>query len=167
MQQLRKLQKLIIGMGEALLCYGAEISRVEETIQRVADHYQVEEVEMYVITNGLFVNLHQQEEYTYTRLKYVPSISVNLKKLCDINELSRRIEQENLSIDTAFERLQEIQKAKNEPVWELVFSSGVGAAAFGYLFGGSLWDCLAAFVCGVILQLFFNTAVCTENAPGN
>ena len=33
MQQLRKLQKLIIGMGEALLCYGAEISRVEETIQ--------------------------------------------------------------------------------------------------------------------------------------
>ena len=127
MQQLRKLQKLIIGMGEALLCYGAEISRVEETIQRVADHYQVEEVEMYVITNGLFVNLHQQEDYTYTRLKYVPSISVNLKKLCDINELSRRIEQENLSIDTAFERLQEIQKAKNEPVWELVFSSGVGA----------------------------------------
>ena len=117
MQQLRKLQKLIIGMGEALLCYGAEISRVEETIQRVADHYQVEEVEMYVITNGLFVNLHQQEDYTYTRLKYVPSISVNLKKLCDINELSRRIEQENLSIDTAFERLQEIQKAKNEPVW--------------------------------------------------
>ena len=84
MQQLRKLQKLIIGMGEALLCYGAEISRVEETIQRVADHYQVEEVEMYVITNGLFVNLHQQEDYTYTRLKYVPSISVNLKKLCDI-----------------------------------------------------------------------------------
>ena len=156
MQQLRKLQKLIIGMGEALLCYGAEISRVEETIQRVADHYQVEEVEMYVITNGLFVNLHQQEDYTYTRLKYVPSISVNLKKLCDINELSRRIEQENLSIDTAFERLQEIQKAKNEPVWELVFSSGVGAAAFGYLFGGSLWDCLAAFVCGVILQLFFS-----------
>ena len=89
-------------------------------------------------------------------MKYVPSISVNLKKLCDINELSRRIEQENLSIDTAFERLQEIQKAKNEPVWELVFSSGVGAAAFGYLFGGSLWDCLAAFVCGVILQLFFS-----------
>ncbi|MFR5702931.1 MAG: threonine/serine exporter family protein [Eubacterium ramulus] len=89
--------------GEALLCYGAEISRVEETIQRVADHFQIEEVEMYVITNGLFVNVHQQEEHTSTRLKYVPSISVNMKKLCDINELSRRIEQENLSVDTAFE----------------------------------------------------------------
>ena len=149
MQELRKLQKLIIGMGEALLCYGAEISRVEETIQRVADHYQVEEVEMYVITNGLFVNLHQQEDHTSTRLKYVPSISVNMKKLCDINELSRRIEQENLSIDTALARLQEIQEAKNEPAWELVLSSGVGAAAFGYLFGGSLWDCLAAFVCEI------------------
>ena len=120
MQQLRKLQKLIIGMGEALLCYGAEISRVEETIQRVADHYQVEEVEMYVITNGLFVNLHQQEDYTYTRLKYVPSISVNLKKLCDINELSRRIEQENLSIDTAFERFagdSEKQKMNRYGSW--------------------------------------------------
>ena len=69
MQQLKKVQKLIIGMGEALLCYGAEISRVEETIQRVADHFQIEEVEMYVITNGLFVNVHQQEEHTSTRLK--------------------------------------------------------------------------------------------------
>ena len=135
MQQLRKVQKLIIGMGEALLCYGAEISRVEETIQRVADHFQVEEVEMYVITNGLFVNVHQREEHTSTRLKYVPSISVNMKKLCDINELSRRIEQENLSVDTALRTLEQIRAAKNEPVWELVLSSGVGAATFGFLFG--------------------------------
>lgn len=116
MQQLKKVQKLIIGMGEALLCYGAEISRVEETIQRVADHFQIEEVEMYVITNGLFVNVHQQEEHTSTRLKYVPSISVNMKKLCDINELSRRIEQENLSVDTALKTLEQIRAAKNEPV---------------------------------------------------
>ena len=141
MQQLKKVQKLIIGMGEALLCYGAEISRVEETIQRVADHFQIEEVEMYVITNGLFVNVHQQEEHTSTRLKYVPSISVNMKKLCDINELSRRIEQENLSVDTALKTLEQIRAAKNEPVWDLVLSSGVGAAAF---------------VCGVILQMFFS-----------
>ena len=112
MQQLKKVQKLIIGMGEALLCYGAEISRVEETIQRVADHFQIEEVEMYVITNGLFVNVHQQEEHTSTRLKYVPSISVNMKKLCDINELSRRIEQENLSVDTALKTLEQIRAAK-------------------------------------------------------
>ena len=130
MQQLRKLQKLIIGMGEALLCYGAEISRVEETIQRVADHFQVEEVEMYVITNGLFVNVHQREEHTSTRLKYVPSISVNMKKLCDINELSRRIEQENLSVDTALRTLEQIRAAKNEPVWELVLSSGVAGGFF-------------------------------------
>lgn len=71
MQQLKKVQKLIIGMGEALLCYGAEISRVEETIQRVADHFQIEEVEMYVITNGLFVNVITGG-HTSTRLKYVP-----------------------------------------------------------------------------------------------
>ena len=108
-------------MGEALLCYGAEISRVEETIQRVADHFQIEEVEMYVITNGLFVNVHQQEEHTSTRLKYVPSISVNMKKLCDINELSRRIEQENLSVDTALKTLEQIRAAKNEPVWDWCF----------------------------------------------
>ncbi len=156
MQQLQKIQKLVIGMAEALLCYGAEISRVEETIQRVSDHFQVEEVEMYVITNGLFINLHQQKDYTSTRLKYVPSIAVNLKKLCDINELSRRIEQENLPVDTALKRLEEIRNAENEPAWELILSSGVGAAAFGYLFGGGLWDCVAAFVCGVILQMFFS-----------
>ena len=132
MQQLKKVQKLIIGMGEALLCYGAEISRVEETIQRVADHFQIEEVEMYVITNGLFVNVHQQEEHTSTRLKYVPSISVNMKKLCDINELSRRIEQENLSVDTALKTLEQIRAAKKK-------RAGVGTGAFLRCWCGCFW----------------------------
>ena len=81
MQQLRKLQKLIIGMGEALLCYGAEISRVEETIQRVADHYQVEEVEMYVITNGLFV------EFASAGGLYIHTVEICTIDICKFKKI--------------------------------------------------------------------------------
>lgn len=155
MEQLKKIQSLVFGMGESLLCYGAEISRVEETMQRVADHFQIEELEMYVITNGLFVNMYQDGYHAHTKLQYVSSVSINLKKLCDINELSRNIEAENLPVETALKRLDAIRRDKNEPAWKMILASGIGSAAFCYLFGGNMRDCLGALICGILLQMLF------------
>ena len=153
MERLSKIQDLVFGMGETLLRYGAEISRVEETMKRVADHFLVEELEMYVVTNGLFVNLYQDGYHAYTKLQYVSSVSTNFKKLCDVNELSRDIAAGNRSVEQALERLEEIRQEKNEPSWKMIFASGIGASAFCYMFGGNIRDCLAALFCGMILQL--------------
>lgn len=155
MEQLQKIQNLVFGMGETLLRYGAEIARVEETMRRVADHFQVEELEMYVVTNGLFVNLYQDGNHAHTKLQYVSSVSTNFKKLCEVNELSRNIESGKCSVDQALIRLKEIRAGKNEPPWKMILASGVGAAAFCYLFGGTIRDSLAALICGLVLQLLF------------
>ena len=41
--------------GYLLLASGAEISRVEETIDRICSHYGVESEQAYVLSNGIFL----------------------------------------------------------------------------------------------------------------
>ena len=46
--------ELSFQMGETLLRNGAEISRVQETMERVAQSYHAESFNVYVLTNGIF-----------------------------------------------------------------------------------------------------------------
>lgn len=58
------------------------------------------------------------------------------------------------TIDEAMEELERIANipfAKNR---ERIFFAGVGSAAFGYLLGGSVYDSLVSFICGLFLYIF-------------
>ena len=57
MRDLKEVLDLVSRMALILLGSGAEISRVEETLQRMADHFEVDKIDMFVIANGLFVNM--------------------------------------------------------------------------------------------------------------
>mgnify|MGYP000192454899 CR=1 FL=1 len=57
-------------MGEALLRNGAEIFRVQETMERVARAYDIEEYDVYVLSNAIFANAVENGE------------KINAKKLC-------------------------------------------------------------------------------------
>ena len=57
-------------MGQALLRNGAEIFRVQETMERVARAYDIEEYDVYVLSNAIFANAVENGE------------KINAKKLC-------------------------------------------------------------------------------------
>ena len=58
-------------MGEALLRNGAEIFRVQETMERVARAYDIEEYDVYVLSNAIFANAVENGEKIDTKLKFV------------------------------------------------------------------------------------------------
>lgn len=65
--------ELSFQMGEILLRNGAEISRVQETMERVAQAYQVEKFNVYVLTNAIFaVGLEQGKERS-VELRHIPA----------------------------------------------------------------------------------------------
>lgn len=139
-------------MGENLLKNGAEISRVEETMQRIAAHFGIDEVEFYVVTNGIFVSFFSEGHNTGTLIKDIRYVNVDLYKLGAINELSREIVEGKMTADQALARLDYLEKKRSDPAWRIIAAAGVGGAAFCYLLGASLMDCLTAFLCGVIVQ---------------
>lgn len=149
---------LAFQMGEALLENGAEISRVQETMERVAQAYHVEDFHVYVLTNAIFVSGVEDGVLHTTKLRHIPSTTTHLGRICAVNQLSREIAQGLHPVAGALERLGEIRALPYSPLPLAVLCCAVGSASFSYLFGGSWLDAAVAFFCGVALELFLSFA---------
>ncbi len=141
-------------MGRVLLENGAEISRVQETMERVAKAYQAEEFNVYVLTNAIFVSGTENGRTRRMELKHVPSTSIHFGRICAVNQLSREIAQHRHTVREAFAILDSIREIPYSSLPLAVMACAAGSAAFSYLFGGSGWDALTAFFCGLLLEPF-------------
>ena len=148
--------ELSFKMGEALLRNGAEIFRVQETMERVARSYGVEEYDVYVLSNAIFASAVENNERIESKLRFIPSATTHLGRIDAINQLSREIAAGSVTVDQARERLHSITAIPYTRPLFMILSCGIGSACFSYLFGGSLKDTLAALLCGFILQIFLN-----------
>lgn len=143
-------------MGETLLRNGAEIFRVQETMERVARAYGIEEYDVYVLSNAIFANAVENGQKFETKLKFIPGSTIHFGRIAGINQLSREIVHGGVSVSEAYSRLREITAIPYMHPVALTLACGVGSACFSYLFGGSIFDAAAAFVCGAVLQIFLN-----------
>ena len=135
--------------GSILLENGAEISRVEETIRRIASHYGVEGEDLFVLSNGIIAT-----DKNYARSKFIPIKGASLDKVVAVNQLSRKVEQGEYSLEKLEYRLKQIRAMKGKPAWEQILASAVGSAAFCIIFGGSFMDCLASCIAGLVLWVY-------------
>ena len=135
--------------GSILLENGAEISRVEETMRRIASHYGVEDEDLFVLSNGIIAT-----DKNYARSKFIPIKGASLDKVVAVNQLSRKVEQGEYSLEQLEYRLKQIRAIKAKPAWEQILASAVGSAAFCIIFGGSFMDSLASFIAGLVLWVF-------------
>lgn len=137
--------------GHILLENGAEISRVEETMERIASHYGVDKKSFFVLSNGIFTTSSFNK---YANVEFIPFKGTQLDKVVAVNQLSRDIVSGKYTLEGARRKLHEIRTMKPHPVWEQVLASALGSAGFCIVFGGGMLDCAASFVCGILLWLF-------------
>ena len=74
--------------GHILLENGAEISRVEETMERIASHYGVDKKSFFVLSNGIFTTSSFNK---YANVEFIPFKGTQLDKVVAVNQLSRDI----------------------------------------------------------------------------
>lgn len=154
MSKKKKVMDVIILAGEILLHNGAEIFRVQDTMIKMAEAYQVASFDVYVISNGIFVSLSEEGEQYATGIRHIPLSPVHLGRVAAVNDLSRKIVEGKCSIEEAYEKLKEIQQIPYKPKWFQVLCSGIGSGCFCYLLGGTFTDSIPAFLAGIILYLF-------------
>lgn len=72
--------------GHILLENGAEISRVEETMTRIASAYGIEDESFFVLSNGIIATGQH-----YARAEFIPIKGTQLAKVVEVNQLSRDV----------------------------------------------------------------------------
>ena len=148
-EHLAKVMETAVSAGQIMLENGAEIFRVEETMERIACHFGVDSGNFFVLSNGILTS----GGTSYSNVRYIPFKGTRLEKVALVNDLSRRIGKGACSLEEASVELERIRNLKAKPDWEQVLASGIGSAAFCAIFGGSLADCLASLVAGILLYI--------------
>lgn len=149
-----EVAELAIEAGRLLLENGAEIYRVEETMDRICHYYGVVSANAFVLSNGIFVTLGDKQEPVYAKVQHIPVGRTYLGKVAAVNQLSREIEGGWHSVEEAQKILADIRTMPEKRSFMQVFASGVGSGAFCFLFGGNLMDTCCAVIAGVLLYLY-------------
>ncbi len=156
--------------GHILLESGAEIFRVEETMQRISRYFGVDEQhkEFFVLANGLFAT-GTTERGHFAKVRQSRVHGARLSKVVAINQLSREIERGAYTLPEVRQELARIKNLPEPPKLMQIVASGLGSAAFCCMFGGGLMDCLAAFLAGLLLYVFvlYVSAPHMSNISGN
>lgn len=147
MEQDQRALEFVMEAGRTLLENGAEVFRVQQTMEIMAQSLGVQAFGVYVLTNGIFASAGQLGE-----VRYLPGAVVHLGRVERLNALSRALAKGEVGLDEAFERLNEIRALPAAPPAARLLACGVGTGCFAVLFGGGLTEGLAALVIGLLLQ---------------
>ncbi len=149
-----ELLNLATDLGYGLLESGAEIYRVEESIQRFLHAYGVPQVDPFVIPNCIIISMVTPEGTAMTRVRRMPSHGTDIELLERFNDLCRHFCQEVPSLPEARKRLEEARRACRSFALPVILASYFcGGAAFSLFFGSSLRDALCAGICGLVIGL--------------
>lgn len=144
-----KMAKDVIMLaGRILLESGAEGSRVEDTMTRIAITLGHKESNSFVTNTVINFMLHDE---SYPRLYRIRTRDTNLHRISRTNGISRRLALGNISLEDAFQELQKIyqeQSIKNHYLFYKFIAAAVISVSFLYLQGGHLTDVLTALLAG-------------------
>lgn len=150
----REILNAAMQAGHILLENGAEIFRVEETMDRICRHFGIESGNSFVLSNGIFTTSGNEREEIFAKVQHIPVSGTHLDRVAAVNQLSREIEAGQVSLSEVKRRLDEIRVMPGKSKVMQILASGVGSACFCYLFGGNVRDSVCAFGTGILLYLY-------------
>ena len=149
----RVLLEAVMRAGEIMLVSGAEVSRVEDTMNRMLAKSGYQSTEAIVLATGIFVSLDDPEREPLTLVKRIPLRSTNINRIYRVNDVSRRFCSGCLSVQEMRTELEQIAKeTQYSPLMKAVGFIGV-SACFTPVFGGGFYDFFGALAVGICLAL--------------
>ena len=143
----RRIMDFTMAAGQTLLENGAEVFRVEQTMEIMARSFHLREFHVYVLTNGIFASAGTAE---ISEVRNVPTRTTHLGRVAAVNALSREIAEGSMSLDEAESRLVLARRIPFPKDWVQLVSGMCGAFCFALIFGGTLRSALAAALAGFL-----------------
>ena len=149
-----ELLNWVTDIGCCLQESGAEVYRVEESVNRLLSAYGVNNGEVFAIPNTLIVSFTTPNGETKTKLRRIAAHGTDITLLEKYNDLCRRLCTNPIPIPEARHAMDDIRTtAKSYPFGMLLFGYFICTSAFCLFFKGSWLDALASGICGIISGL--------------
>ena len=133
-EQRRRIMDFIMAAGETLLENGAEVFRVEQTMEIMARSFHLREFHVYVLTNGIFASAGTAE---IAEVRNVPVRTTHLGRVAAVNALSREIAAGGVTLDEAEHRLADARRIPFPKGKTQLLAGMSGTACFALIFGGT------------------------------
>ena len=140
----------ILDIGEIMLVSGAEVNRVEDTVQRMAKAYGCNRVDVFTITSSIVVTVHREGKI-YTQTRRIREYRTDIARIEACNSLSRSVCKHPMSAEEFLAQCDQLRKAPSCPIYITCLSYLLVASSFAVFFGGTAWDALAAALSAMLL----------------
>lgn len=150
-----KVVECALDIGESMLRTGAEILRVEDTIIRICQAYGGGIIDVFTILSLIIVSWHTTEGKNITQTRRIYSYSTDLRKLEELNALSRYICANKPSYEEIDEKVNQIMCQGKRGISKSRLAGYIlAASAFAIFFGGNIRDGVAAGIVGIIMYIW-------------
>lgn len=130
--------------GKIMLQSGAETYRVEDTMSRMAAALGFPGAHSYVTPTVIMFTTSRTEP---VKLFRIAERTTDLQKVSEVNDISRRLTERQLTAAEARERLGVVDDAAHAyPVWVQIAAAALTGACFTVMFKGSLQDALPSLL---------------------
>ncbi len=142
-----------LDIGEHLLKNGAEVSRVEDTIERICFAYGAARVESFAITTLIVASVRMKNGEFSEQMRHVKTSMMNLYRVEKLNNISREICQDNIPIADAREKIEKYKRSRPYPESIQILGQVLVVFGFTLFFGGNWRDGIAAAAVAFIVAL--------------
>ena len=169
---------LLLEISGGLLAYGAEVYRVEESIQYLSAAYGLPGAEVFAIPSNVVLTLRLPGGGAYTQTKRIADRGTDLDKVDRLMGLIRRICRDRPGCADIRREWEAVRARPVYPMLWQVLAYGLGAFSFALFFGGSLGDAACTFAVGALMKVltegmrrlrsnpFFSSLVCALLGTG-
>jgi len=142
----------IIMLGERMLVSGAEVHRVEESIQRLCRAYGAERADVYTTTSNMIITVKTEDDRYLTQTCRIQSTGTDITKLHELNDLFRRAAANPPEADQLLREMERINSMRSYSRWLKVLSYAAIAGSFTVFFGSRSWvELLISFLIGGVV----------------
>lgn len=146
-----RILELALEVGVGLLSSGGSVSRVETAVDRICSSFGAYEVNVAAFPSMVLASIRTKDDREFSFMKRVYSSNNNLALLEKYNQLSRDICSKKTGLEDGFRRAFEISHNKPRDKRLTVLGAGLVSATYAVFFGGSVADCIPAFIVAFVM----------------
>lgn len=138
--------ELCLLAGKIMLQSGAETSRVEDTMSRIAASLGIPRSHSYVTPTGIIFSTDGAEP---AKLIRITDRTTNLHRVAEVNRVSRSLTNGEITMAEARQLLLDIEvNSYTFPTWVQIAAAAVSSGCFLIMFKGVWADFIPALICG-------------------